>query len=162
MVACFFGKTDHVATVPLEQCSMVNSEWYTTICLANIFGAIRKTNKREDESLFTITMPVLAYRLKSTPFWPSIPLNGWVKPRTALTWHPVTSFYFRTSRKYCVVNDFRQTPIFVKLVFSSHCKEHKLWSYVKMFWIQLCLKVSNFPIKMSNCIWKHQKYARLI
>ena len=27
------------------------------------------------------------------------------------------STYFRTSRKYCVVNVFRQTPIFVKLVF---------------------------------------------
>ena len=31
MVACFFGKTGHVATVPLEQRRTVNSEWYITI-----------------------------------------------------------------------------------------------------------------------------------
>jgi len=33
MVACFFGKTGHVATVPLEQRMTVNSELKTTICL---------------------------------------------------------------------------------------------------------------------------------
>ena len=32
MIACFFGKTGHVAIVPLEQCRTVNSEWHTTIC----------------------------------------------------------------------------------------------------------------------------------
>ena len=31
MVACFFCKTGHVATVPLERRMTVNSEWYTTI-----------------------------------------------------------------------------------------------------------------------------------
>ncbi|XP_070070207.1 histone-lysine N-methyltransferase SETMAR-like [Drosophila takahashii] len=46
MVACFFGKTGHVATVPLEQRRTVNSEWYTTISLPEIFGEIRKTIKR--------------------------------------------------------------------------------------------------------------------
>lgn len=46
MVACFFGKTGHVATVPLEQRRTVNSEWYTTICLPKVFGEIRKTNRR--------------------------------------------------------------------------------------------------------------------
>lgn len=46
MVACFFGKTGHVATVPLEQRRTVNSEWYTTICLPEVFGEIRKANKR--------------------------------------------------------------------------------------------------------------------
>ena len=35
-----------LATVPLEHSSRVNSEWYTTICLPNVFGEIRKTNKR--------------------------------------------------------------------------------------------------------------------
>ena len=29
MVGCFFGKTGHVTTVPLEQRCTVNSEWYT-------------------------------------------------------------------------------------------------------------------------------------
>ena len=46
MVACFFCKTGHVATVPFEQRSTLNSEWYTTICLPKIFEVIRKTNKR--------------------------------------------------------------------------------------------------------------------
>lgn len=44
MVACFFRKTGHIATVPLEDRRTVNSEWYTTICLPEIFGEIRKTN----------------------------------------------------------------------------------------------------------------------
>ena len=30
-MTCFFGKTDHVETVPLEQHWTLNSEWYTTI-----------------------------------------------------------------------------------------------------------------------------------
>ncbi|XP_025152513.1 histone-lysine N-methyltransferase SETMAR-like [Harpegnathos saltator] len=42
----FFGKTGYVATVPLVQCRTVNSEWYTTICLSEIFGKIRETNRR--------------------------------------------------------------------------------------------------------------------
>ena len=46
MVTCFFGKTGHVATVPLVQRETVNSEWKTTICLPVVFGEIRKTNKR--------------------------------------------------------------------------------------------------------------------
>ncbi|XP_037949325.1 uncharacterized protein LOC119680542 [Teleopsis dalmanni] len=45
MVACFFGKTGHVATVPFEQRRTVTSEWYTT-CLPEVFGEIRKTNER--------------------------------------------------------------------------------------------------------------------
>ena len=46
MVACFFGKTGHVATVPLEHRRTVNSERYTTICLPKAFEEIRKPNKR--------------------------------------------------------------------------------------------------------------------
>jgi len=46
MVACFFGKTGHVATVPMVERRTVNSEWYTTICLPEVFGEIRKTNRR--------------------------------------------------------------------------------------------------------------------
>ena len=30
MWTCFIGKTNHVATVPLEHCRTINSEWYTT------------------------------------------------------------------------------------------------------------------------------------
>ena len=32
MVTRFFGKTGHVASVPVEHRRTVNSEWYTTIC----------------------------------------------------------------------------------------------------------------------------------
>lgn len=46
MVACFFGRNGHVATVPLEDRKTVNSEWYTTICLPEVFGEIRKNNHR--------------------------------------------------------------------------------------------------------------------
>ena len=34
MVACFFCKTGHVATAPLEHRRTVNSEWYITIFFA--------------------------------------------------------------------------------------------------------------------------------
>ena len=46
MVACFFGITGHVTTVPLEQRRTVNSEWYTSICLPEVFTKIRETNHR--------------------------------------------------------------------------------------------------------------------
>ena len=47
IVACFFGKTSHVATVPLEHRRTVHSEWHTTFCLPKVCGVIRKTNKRK-------------------------------------------------------------------------------------------------------------------
>lgn len=46
MVACFFGINGHVATIPLENRKTVNSEWYTTICLPEVFEEIRKNNQR--------------------------------------------------------------------------------------------------------------------
>jgi histone-lysine N-methyltransferase SETMAR len=46
MIACFFSKTGHVATIPLEQRRTVNSEWYTTICLPEVFGEIRKKKRQ--------------------------------------------------------------------------------------------------------------------
>lgn len=46
MVACFFGILGHVATVPLVERRTVNSDWYTTVCLPEVFGEIRKTNGR--------------------------------------------------------------------------------------------------------------------
>lgn len=44
MIACFFGMNGHIATA--EQ-RTVNSEWYTTICLPQVFDEIRKTNGRK-------------------------------------------------------------------------------------------------------------------
>lgn len=46
MVACFFTKTGHVATVALENQKTVNSAWYTTICLPKVFGELRKNNAK--------------------------------------------------------------------------------------------------------------------
>lgn len=45
MIACFFGINGHVATVALEQRRTVNSEWYTTICLPEVIGEIRKKQR---------------------------------------------------------------------------------------------------------------------
>ena len=41
-----------------------------------------------------------------------------------------------------------------------HCKQHKWWSYVKTFWVRLCLKALNFPMKMSDCNRPYKKYTR--
>ena len=53
MIACSFGKTLHVAIVPLEQRRTVNSDWYTTVCLPVVFQEIRKTNCRRRITLHT-------------------------------------------------------------------------------------------------------------
>jgi [histone H3]-lysine36 N-dimethyltransferase SETMAR len=46
MIACFFGISGYVAIVPLEERKTVNSEWYTTICLPEVLGKIRKNNRQ--------------------------------------------------------------------------------------------------------------------
>ena len=52
-------------------------------------------------------------------------------------------------------------PILVlNCLVSSNCEQHKWWSYVKTFWVRLCLKMSNFPTEMSDCTLQHQTYAR--
>ena len=80
----------------------------------NFFREIRKTNKKRRIIVYNGNA---SSRLKAAPFLPA-KTKWWLNRRTVLTWQLMTSFYFRTSRKYCVVNDFRQTQIFVKLVFS--------------------------------------------
>ena len=47
-------------------------------------------------------------------------------------------FIFHTSRKKQVVGDYCQTQFFAKLIFWSHCKQHKWLSYVRTFWVRLC------------------------
>ena len=37
MVACFFPKSGHVSTIPLENRKMVNSDWYINHCLPKVF-----------------------------------------------------------------------------------------------------------------------------
>lgn len=46
MVATFFARKGHIATVPLEDRRTVNAEWYINICLPQVFGEFRKTNRR--------------------------------------------------------------------------------------------------------------------
>ena len=62
MVACFFGNTGHMATVPLTLRRAIKAERYSTTCLPEVFG--------EDEPLFTMTMRALTHWLKPAPFWP--------------------------------------------------------------------------------------------
>ena len=116
MVACFFGKTDHVATVPLEQCCTINSEWYCNIYLEKF----ETTNHCSQWQCAFLTG-------QNVERWVAIAPNDY---------------------SLCVLNDFCQTPIFVQLVFTSHCKQYK------------CLIILSLPVKMPNCIWQHQKYAR--
>lgn len=46
MVACFFGIPGQVATVPVEKRKLVNSEWYTNVCLPEVIGEIQKMSKK--------------------------------------------------------------------------------------------------------------------
>lgn len=46
MVATFISKSGHVATIALEDRRTVNADWYTTVCLPNVFAELRKTNPR--------------------------------------------------------------------------------------------------------------------
>jgi len=62
IVACFFGKTVQVATVPLEQRRTVSSEWYTKICLPKVFGEIRKMNQRRLTIVHHICYAVEAFK----------------------------------------------------------------------------------------------------
>ena len=65
----------------------------------------------------------------------------------------------RKRRRPCPISGVC-AKIIIILIFSSHCKQHKWWSCVKTCWVQLCWKMSKFPIKMSNCTWHYQKYSR--
>lgn len=46
MIACFFGQTGHIATIPLEDQKTVNAKWYTGICLPKVIQEMRKNNKK--------------------------------------------------------------------------------------------------------------------
>jgi [histone H3]-lysine36 N-dimethyltransferase SETMAR len=41
MVAVYFGKSGHIATIELEGRRTVNAEWYTTICMPEVLSALR-------------------------------------------------------------------------------------------------------------------------
>ena len=72
------------------------------------------------------------------------------------------SCYARLSRKKFVVNDFRQTPFFIiyyyYINFVKSMKTTQMMAASQN--VKLSLTLSNFPMEMTDCIWKHEKYAR--
>lgn len=46
MVASFVSKTGHVATIPLQERRTVNADWYTMVCLPQVFAELRKNNPK--------------------------------------------------------------------------------------------------------------------
>ena len=96
MIACFFGKTGHVAIIPIEQRRTVNSIWFTTICLPVVFQEIRKTNRRRRITFHHDNASSLTHRLQQLHFWALKTSIWWVIRRIILTWHRMTSFYYRT------------------------------------------------------------------
>ena len=46
MLACFFAKFGHVATVPLEDRKTVTDDWYVNLCMSKIFQAWCKRRPR--------------------------------------------------------------------------------------------------------------------
>ena len=63
---------------------------------------------------------------------------------------PNDFFLFKHIKKILHGQRFSPNTNFCYISFSSHCKQHKWFSYVKTFWVQLCLKMSNFPIAPGN------------
>ncbi|GBP46587.1 hypothetical protein EVAR_95049_1 [Eumeta japonica] len=45
IIAYFFNKTGHMATVALKNCRIVNSNWYTAICLPQVIAELRENNR---------------------------------------------------------------------------------------------------------------------
>ncbi|XP_011063839.1 PREDICTED: uncharacterized protein LOC105151695 isoform X2 [Acromyrmex echinatior] len=50
MIACFFSYTGHVTTVALEDRRIVNTDWYTTICLPEVINELRRKIKNKPKS----------------------------------------------------------------------------------------------------------------
>ena len=46
MIACFFAKFDHAATIPLEDKKTITADWYVNHCLPEIFQAWCKRRPR--------------------------------------------------------------------------------------------------------------------
>ena len=73
-----------------------------------------------------------------------------VQPWLGTQW--LYSFYFRTSKKKWVVNEFRQKQFFVKVIFLNHCKHVLIFAspmYVESAWIR-CSETSYSPCRRSN------------
>ena len=65
MIACFFAKFGHVATIPLEDRKTVTADWYINHCLPKIFQAwCKRRPERVSEVYCSImTMPARTQQL---------------------------------------------------------------------------------------------------
>ena len=107
---------------------------------------IWSSEKFEKRNRRWITMAIwaLTHWLKPASSWQAKTLNWWTICRTACfgTQWLIFISAFR-------ISIFVKQHFFGKLIFSSHCKQHEWWSYVKTCWVRLCLKMTNSP--MSKC-----------
>lgn len=79
MVAHFFSRMGHVATVPLVERKTVNSTWYTTICLPEVFEEMRKNNRKrriilhQDNASSHVSAETIDYLLTQNVEWTDHP-----------------------------------------------------------------------------------------
>ena len=115
----FSKKNGLIVIVPLGQRRTVNSEWYTTICLAVVFQEIRKTNRRSwinfhhDNASSHTSAQTTAFLITQN-----------INRSIVLTWHWMTSFCSRTKKVKWEVNVFRHLK---KRLMRSECI---FWSYL--------------------------------
>ncbi|GBP21968.1 hypothetical protein EVAR_7185_1 [Eumeta japonica] len=88
MIASFFNKARHVATVALNNCHTVNSDWYMAICLPEVIDELRKGDLGDSAgarlSIKQITRPVSASLTRVTPL-PCTAYLDLIQRKTSLT-----------------------------------------------------------------------------
>lgn len=103
MLACLFDTNGHVATVALQKCKTVNSEWYTTFFQPEVLNEIRKRRRRE-ESFFSRQCKLTRFRINGIFVRPK---HRQVIRYIVLIWHLMNSC-FVTSKINSLVNNFRR------------------------------------------------------
>ena len=112
MVACFFCKTGHVASV--EHYRTFNSECYSTICLHKVLGVIRKTNKRK-RIIVRHDNTSSHTSAQTSAFLTGQNVELMAHPPYSSDLAPINFCYSRTSGKKCVVNDFQRLKKLLKM-----------------------------------------------
>ena len=139
MLAYFFCKTGHVATVPLKygQFSVVHHNLFAQSLRRN-----SKTNNASSHILAQISALLTAENVELMVDSP------WLN----------TQWLLFICSPEDAVEAFKRHVL--ELSQSKWKKKHKWWSYIKTFLAASCTKMSNFPMEMSDCSWQQQKYAR--
>ena len=167
IMACFFWKICHVATVPLEHNS--TSAWQSILSGIQQFVCLKSSEneqKKTNHSLFTMAMWAVTYRLISAPYCLVKMSNEWssaVQPWLSTNWllfisaHQEKSAWstiFFARRYYWSV----QNPCFGGVLIGVENK-HKWWSYIKTFWVPLCQKMTNgVRLKNQRILYAISKY----